>query len=137
MIRRPPRSTQSRSSAASDVYKRQLEDLLDLMTAGVLVLDEGGRVTAVNRGAAEVLGVDDETTLIDRPLVHSVRSLPFVPLAERALAEGRAIREPVELTSGRVILAEAIPLSHLPPEMARVLFFLRDETAQFRTDQMR
>ena len=26
MIRRPPRSTQSRSSAASDVYKRQTED---------------------------------------------------------------------------------------------------------------
>src|SRR5665213_2666773 len=32
MIRRPPRSTQSRSSAASDVYKRQLYDrLLDLV----------------------------------------------------------------------------------------------------------
>src|SRR5450756_3201308 len=30
MIRRPPRSTQSRSSAASDVYKRQLETSLDL-----------------------------------------------------------------------------------------------------------
>src|SRR5680860_1905482 len=28
MIRRPPRSTQSRSSAASDVYKRQAEELL-------------------------------------------------------------------------------------------------------------
>src|SRR5680860_1633925 len=28
MIRRPPRSTQSRSSAASDVYKRQVEDLV-------------------------------------------------------------------------------------------------------------
>lgn len=122
---------------SAERQQRQLEDLLGLMTAGVLVLDEGGRVTAVNRGAAEVLGVDDETTLIDRPLVHSVRSLPFVPLAEQALAEGRAIREPVELTSGRVILAEAIPLSHLPPETARVLFFLRDETAQFRTDQMR
>src|SRR5450756_2714181 len=27
MIRRPPRSTQSRSSAASDVYKRQLEQI--------------------------------------------------------------------------------------------------------------
>src|SRR5450756_2712859 len=26
MIRRPPRSTQSRSSAASDVYKRQVHD---------------------------------------------------------------------------------------------------------------
>src|SRR5450756_1366489 len=28
MIRRPPRATQSRSSAASDVYKRQLPDAL-------------------------------------------------------------------------------------------------------------
>ena len=27
MIRRPPRSTQSRSSAASDVYKRQVADM--------------------------------------------------------------------------------------------------------------
>src|SRR5680860_1300747 len=31
MIRRPPRSTQSRSSAASDVYKRQ--DLMTMTTA--------------------------------------------------------------------------------------------------------
>src|SRR5450756_1591131 len=29
MIRRPPRSTQSRSSAASDVYKRQCQDAHD------------------------------------------------------------------------------------------------------------
>ena len=29
MIRRPPRSTQSRSSAASDVYKRQAQELWD------------------------------------------------------------------------------------------------------------
>src|SRR5450756_1777041 len=28
MIRRPPRSTQSRSSAASDVYKRQVQRML-------------------------------------------------------------------------------------------------------------
>src|SRR5680860_1860040 len=31
MIRRPPRSTQSRSSAASDVYKRQVLDRVDLV----------------------------------------------------------------------------------------------------------
>ena len=36
MIRRPPRSTQSRSSAASDVYKRQIEDR-DMIAA------DGGR----------------------------------------------------------------------------------------------
>src|SRR5680860_1922045 len=29
MIRRPPRSTQSRSSAASDVYKRQVQGIID------------------------------------------------------------------------------------------------------------
>src|SRR5659263_97106 len=32
MIRRPPRSTQSRSSAASDVYKRQVSDVVDSAT---------------------------------------------------------------------------------------------------------
>src|SRR5450756_2821387 len=36
MIRRPPRSTQSRSSAASDVYKRQIEHL-----PAILLLDDG------------------------------------------------------------------------------------------------
>src|SRR5450756_2109843 len=36
MIRRPPRSTQSRSSAASDVYKRQGEPLLVYIPAGLV-----------------------------------------------------------------------------------------------------
>src|SRR5450756_2735411 len=34
MIRRPPRSTQSRSSAASDVYKRQARALIDTQHGG-------------------------------------------------------------------------------------------------------
>ena len=34
MFRRPPRSTQSRSSAASDVYKRQLEAAQAYATLG-------------------------------------------------------------------------------------------------------
>ena len=34
MIRRPPRSTQSRSSAASDVYKRQVHRLLEYTPNG-------------------------------------------------------------------------------------------------------
>src|SRR5450756_2214858 len=42
MIRRPPRSTQSRSSAASDVYKRQYQTLYTgIMTPG------GSTVTAL------------------------------------------------------------------------------------------
>src|SRR5665809_117271 len=39
MIRRPPRSTQSRSSAASDVYKRPLGDLGAVDSGVVEVLD--------------------------------------------------------------------------------------------------
>ena len=34
MIRRPPRSTQSRSSAASDVYKRQTKTLYEWINCG-------------------------------------------------------------------------------------------------------
>eukprot|EP00657_Telonema_sp_P-1_P001700 TRINITY_DN14368_c0_g1_i1.p1 TRINITY_DN14368_c0_g1~~TRINITY_DN14368_c0_g1_i1.p1 ORF type:complete len:124 (+),score=29.49 TRINITY_DN14368_c0_g1_i1:141-512(+) len=40
MIRRPPRSTQSRSSAASDVYKRQISDRLG-MFQGALEMGVG------------------------------------------------------------------------------------------------
>ena len=40
MIRRPPRSTQGVSSAASDVYKRQLEDSDAVLVRGV---QEDGR----------------------------------------------------------------------------------------------
>src|SRR5450756_591426 len=36
MIRRPPRSTQSRSSAASDVYKRQVIEVSGLDRPGLL-----------------------------------------------------------------------------------------------------
>ena len=40
MIRRPPRSTQSRSSAASDVYKRQQEDRLSAFPKDYISWDQ-------------------------------------------------------------------------------------------------
>ena len=44
MIRRPPRSPLDRSSAASDVYKRQADGLGDdVGQGGVLQLDEAAR----------------------------------------------------------------------------------------------
>src|SRR5450756_2117659 len=45
MIRRPPRSTQSRSSAASDVYKRQVQALLE--AAGLAYTGSGVLGSAV------------------------------------------------------------------------------------------
>src|SRR5450756_2544222 len=48
MIRRPPRSTQSRSSAASDVYKRQRQDVL-IWTTRVLAEFLGADVAFLRR----------------------------------------------------------------------------------------
>ncbi len=41
MIRRPPRSTQSRSSAASDVYKRQVAGALGVVALGAIGVTGG------------------------------------------------------------------------------------------------
>ena len=51
MIRRPPRSTQSRSSAASDVYKRQVQ--ADAVDDGAAVgLERAAVVVQVHAGGA-------------------------------------------------------------------------------------
>src|SRR5450756_3112050 len=46
MIRRPPRSTQSRSSAASDVYKRQLRSSKSTKETGTKVTSRVDRIAA-------------------------------------------------------------------------------------------
>src|SRR5680860_247815 len=55
MIRRPPRSTQSRSSAASDVYKRQQQHVLHrvLLLGNGRLLDEreATESTALRQGS--------------------------------------------------------------------------------------
>ena len=55
MIRRPPRSTQSRSSAASDVYKRQAQRNLFLNIVEPYLRDVQGR-----RGVTDFLVKCDE-----------------------------------------------------------------------------
>src|SRR5450756_1433321 len=66
MIRRPPRSTQSRSSAASDVYKRQ-------------VLEVGcgpghlANLLAATRGF-EVTGLDLDPEMVERARVNAQRA---------------------------------------------------------------
>ena len=55
MIRRPPRSTQSRSSAASDVYKRQLSPTSAIVGMGLdksVALLTDGRFSGGTQGAA-------------------------------------------------------------------------------------
>src|SRR5450756_2476700 len=57
MIRRPPRSTQSRSSAASDVYKRQATfvALTIGVTYGAVAGFFGGKLDAVMMRAVDIM----------------------------------------------------------------------------------
>ena len=99
MIRRPPRSTQSRSSAASDVYKRQVDDSSTVRTLVEKGLKEVGFevVKAENgRAALEILKNERPDLIlsdIDMPemngeefckAVHSdplLATIPFVVLS--------------------------------------------------------
>src|SRR5450756_2476664 len=63
MIRRPPRSTQSRSSAASDVYKRQ--QYAHARISAVLGL-WGGERQALLQADVSLLDSDYETTLLQK-----------------------------------------------------------------------
>ena len=58
MVRRPPRSTLDRSSAASDVYKRQIVDHDDLVPPLAVVGEDvlqRAQVTQVGHGRAQLL----------------------------------------------------------------------------------
>src|SRR5450756_3105574 len=60
MIRRPPRSTQSRSSAASDVYKRQVVDVPQ--TGPDVCADAADAVAGARTAAITVTEVRTTTT---------------------------------------------------------------------------
>ena len=70
MIRRPPRSTLDRSSAASDVYKRQVEVVTGVFEVGALVKGNegvGGHKGGGFKGTEEV-GAFPEIIAAGNPL---------------------------------------------------------------------
>src|SRR5450756_1620177 len=80
MIRRPPRSTQSRSSAASDVYKRQnLGYALPFATTRAEVAAFPGRLTAL----------DGQHVAVAAPTFGASRHIASVILAAMAHDGGR------------------------------------------------
>ena len=94
MIRRPPRSTQSRSSAASDVYKRQADvrhiqtELLlrlPLRAPSVLLARSQCAPGTSLRGPADVRAIQIERSLRLPAALHTV-----VTASLRSIAEGFA-----------------------------------------------
>ena len=61
MIRRPPRSTLDRSSAASDVYKRQTYDIKEKPQARV----ETGKAHQISNGGSHVAPGDEFSWLLE------------------------------------------------------------------------
>src|SRR5450756_3260070 len=98
MIRRPPRSTQSRSSAASDVYKRQVAlTPASAEALGVELTDEDRARPFVEMSGRRGLGVKAED-LLDR-LVEKAK--------EQILARAG---EPPEVGRAEAIAVGALPI---------------------------
>src|SRR5680860_1083288 len=88
MIRRPPRSTQSRSSAASDVYKRQVVEIFEL-NAG-----SGLRVCWVLR--IDLLEVPVAPVVIQEDGIDQVmRIAPSVDHQSHVVCPRREVRSPI------------------------------------------
>src|SRR5450756_3056256 len=104
MIRRPPRSTQSRSSAASDVYKRQgragdPSALLEPARARAATRPASdGDVVAGDRGADGTPALDDQPRAGPqhdvRTRLHAARCAPVLGGATLASEVVEARREP-------------------------------------------
>eukprot|EP01017_Pseudomicrothorax_dubius_P038793 TRINITY_DN5869_c0_g1_i4.p1 TRINITY_DN5869_c0_g1~~TRINITY_DN5869_c0_g1_i4.p1 ORF type:complete len:151 (-),score=52.20 TRINITY_DN5869_c0_g1_i4:104-556(-) len=88
MIRRPPRSTQSRSSAASDVYKRQKldypsllpEQVLSEVGINLLCLKEKSEEAIVNQKHINIRGIEESGSTF-------VRSGQKTPLLDTQTSE--------------------------------------------------
>src|SRR5450756_1695830 len=133
MIRRPPRSTQSRSSAASDVYKRQglSRELLTLVPKLSPPAPENsttgtGIVDRLQAGAAKLVRIErtdtagnDRGNVVARVTAAALRNdfnearreLKPLPPADRAAAQGwieKADARDAALAASRQFAAEAM-----------------------------
>src|SRR5680860_542724 len=87
MIRRPPRSTQSRSSAASDVYKRQAPDPTDIdpITKEIIGQYPGGVVWSMREEVQNLFS--DTDTRKNATFIH----IPADSYHPALLTKGRGV----------------------------------------------
>ena len=118
MIRRPPRSTQSRSSAASDVYKRQLFGDPELMDAIVNTISIAFISTAVSTilGTVFAIGINS----LDRKRKQRLIFLNNVPIINADIVTGVFLML-VFLTFGRLIGVN-YPLGYTTMLIAHIFF---------------
>src|SRR5665809_94515 len=103
MIRRPPRSTQSRSSAASDVYKRQRLLLAALWRKRAQLLQRVAHIVGIGAGGgdlalmARALGFRLLPSLVSVPNPSRLTAQPAIGIDQVAVAARVYERALVEL----------------------------------------
>src|SRR5665811_2167798 len=103
MIRRPPRSTRVRSSAASDVYKRQVEGI------SLPVTDEKLGTRLVKAGCLSEQQLA-EALIEDSALTHDQKK--FMPLGQRLIEKGFTSEARIREVMGRQTLDQVFELAH-------------------------
>ena len=80
MSRRPPRSTLSSSSAASDVYKRQREGGVEIVVEELCtrMVNKGHKVTCYNRGGHHVSGKKFDSAKIKNYKGINLKTVPTI-----------------------------------------------------------
>src|SRR5450756_3133063 len=137
MIRRPPRSTQSRSSAASDVYKRQalrrarsgLQDPNRPIGSFIFLGPTGVGKTELARALAEFM-FDNEQAVVRIDMSeymekHSVARLIGAPPGYVGYDEGGFLTEAVRRRPYAVLLLDEVEKAH--PDVFNLLLQILDE----------
>ena len=93
MIRRPPRSTQSRSSAASDVYKRQVHVCSQKELFNSLIVKEEGTVKIVDGSACKIISTGTVKVTERDETVHALEAVLYIPEARYNLISIRVLDE--------------------------------------------
>src|SRR5450756_1956966 len=105
MIRRPPRSTQSRSSAASDVYKRQLYEMVTKVdTIAVLVNPTRSIIDAQLAEVREATARLGVKVVILRAKSEAELEDAFAPLAKQRIGALLVAADPFFLSVRRQLV---------------------------------
>ena len=111
--------------------------VLAAMNEGVLLVEADGRLVRSNPAASRILGVDLHA-MQGKPVLTAARSFPAHDLTEKARKAGQPVSEVLELSSGRSLTVEVVPLHGPAPSAAGpTLFVIRDETTRRATERMR
>lgn|GEM_PF-932155 len=109
--------------------------VLGAMSDGVVLIDDNRSVLQANHAASRILRTDLSSSEVN--LARDLTSrLPIESLAMRAAETGTPVTETIDVTDGRALTVEAIPLRKTKSRRAQTLLVIRDETERLAAERM-